>query len=301
MLDFLERFINVHGDKYDYSNINNIDFDNTKNKKVEIICPIHGSFFQNPYKHISGRGCGECRREKSIKSFENDFLKKSNKIHNNKYDYSDVRYVDQKTHVNIICPIHGEFNQAPYLHLRGRGCRICKSTEIGKKKRIKYSEFVKRANEIHNNKYDYSISKFEKTRDKIDIICPAHGTFNQNANSHLLGVGCPTCRSSNGELFIMKLLDEYGINYIREYRFDDCVKIYKLPFDFFLPEKNTCIEYDGIQHFEPIDFFGGYESMIKLRENDEIKNNYCLESNIKMIRIKYTHSNNEICNIIKDL
>lgn len=297
-MDFLERFIKTHGDRYDYKNIDNIQDINKKNKKVEIICNIHGSFFQNPYKHINGQGCPECKRDKA---FSTDFIEKSKKIHKNKYNYSNVIYEGSKKPVNIVCPIHGEFKQAPYLHLRGRGCRICKSEEISIKRRLKYDDFIKRCNIIHNNKYDYSICDFKKTRDKIKIICPVHGIFNQNANSHLLGAGCPTCNSSKGELIIMRLLDEYDIKYIKEYRFNDCKSIYRLPFDFFLPDKNTCIEYDGIQHFKPIDFFGGYDSMIKLQNHDEIKNKYCIEHGIRMIRIKYTQNDEKIKKIISNL
>lgn len=293
-MKFLRRFKDIHGDKFDYSMI-----DNKKDDKVEIICKRHGSFFQNPYKHLSGQGCPECKRDKSINS--TNFIERSKILHNNEYDYSNVEYRGLKLPVRIVCEKHGEFTQMPYLHLRGRGCPKCGSEKSSLGRRITTSEFIDRSNYIHKNIYDYSLINFEKTRDKVDIICKRHGVFSQNANSHLLGSGCPICKSSKGEINIMDLLDKYKIEYLREYRFDDCKVSYRLPFDFFLPNNNICIEYDGIQHFKPINFFGGEEAMIKLQKYDKIKNEYCLENNIKVIRFKYTDTNRYIEDIISQL
>ena len=63
---------------------------------------------------------------------------------------------------------------------------------------------------------------------------------------------------------------------------------YPLKFDFYLPDYNCCIEYDGKQHFEPIDYFGGKNGFIKTQERDDIKNQYCKNNDIKLIRIPYT-------------
>ncbi len=280
-MNFLLKFKDVHGDRFDYSRVSNRIGD-----KVEIICPKHGSFYQNIYKHINGQGCPECKRDKAINS--TNFIDRSKILHNDEYDYSKVIYRGLKIPVEIICPKHGSFTQMPYLHLRGRGCAKCGIEKSSIKKRVDPDEFIKRSNIIHNNKYDYYLLDFKNTRSKVEIICPKHGAFSQNANSHLLGSGCPICKSSKGEIIIMNILDKYSIEYISEYRFSDCKVSYRLPFDFFLPEKNTCIEYDGIQHFKPIDFFGGLEAMKKLQQYDKIKNQYCVDKKINIIRFKYT-------------
>lgn len=106
---------------------------------------------------------------------------------------------------------------------------------------------------------------------------------------------------SVGEQFIKKILDENNIRYKYNYRFDNCRNILPLPFDFYLLDYNVCIEYDGIQHFKPIDFFGGEEELKRRQLNDEIKNKYCIDNNIKLIRFPYTMEDEEIKKIILNI
>ena len=96
------------------------------------------------------------------------------------------------------------------------------------------------------------------------------------------------CLKSKGENKIQTLLSQHNIQYIKQYKFEECKNIYVLPFDFYV-NNNYCIEYDGQQHFSPIEFFGGEESFQKLQQNDQIKNKYCLSHNIPLIRIPYWH------------
>lgn len=105
--------------------------------------------------------------------------------------------------------------------------------------------------------------------------------------------GCEEHRSY-GERLIKQILNENNIQFEYNYRFSDCRNILPLPFDFYLPDYNTCVEYDGIQHFQPIDFFGGEEAFNITRKNDSIKNKYCIEKNINLIRLPYTLSENEV-------
>lgn len=121
---FIEKSKKIHGDKYDYSQVEYIG----SNTKVNIICPVHGCFSQFPGNHLYGQGCPMCgiekhssKRRKSLSKFLND----SKEIHKNKYDYSLVNYKNTDTKVTIICPIHGEFNQTPSNHLNGKGCFKC--------------------------------------------------------------------------------------------------------------------------------------------------------------------------------
>ena len=110
----------------------------------------------------------------------NEFIEKSRKVHGDKYDYSKVNYVNAKTKVCIICPIHGEFWQTPDLHLQGSGCSLC-----GGKIQLSEDEFIRRANLVHNNKYDYSKVNYINYHTKICIICPIHGEFWQEPANHL--------------------------------------------------------------------------------------------------------------------
>ena len=125
-----EQFIleakEIHGDKYDYSKVEYVN----ANTKVCIICPIHGEFMQSPHKHINGkRGCSKCNG--GVKSDLKTFIKLSKEIHDNKYDYSKVKYINANTKVCIICPMHGEFFQTPHNHINGRcGCPKCRQSKM---------------------------------------------------------------------------------------------------------------------------------------------------------------------------
>ena len=122
-----------------------------------------------------------------------EFIKRSNKIHKNKYDYSNVIYVNNRTEVKIICPVHGEFLQKPEYHLAYHGCSICGDLLCGEKNRKTKEKFVNDAVKIHKEKYDYSLVDYKSALEKVKIICPVHGEFLQKPSSHLNGNGCLKC------------------------------------------------------------------------------------------------------------
>ena len=119
---------------------------------------------------------------------QDEFIRKANLVHGNKYDYSKVNYVGAESKVCIICPKHGEFWQTPHRHLRGDRCPMC-----SKRARLNTEEFIRRAKEIHGNKYDYSKVEYVNNNTKVCIICPEHGEFWQTPTSHFAGNGCPSC------------------------------------------------------------------------------------------------------------
>ena len=139
-----------------------------------------------------------------------EFIAKAKAVHGDKYDYSKVNYVDCNTKVTIICPTHGEFEQAPRTHLSGRGCPDCA------KQRMTTEEFIEKAKKVHGDKYDYSKVKYVNKDTKVTIICPTHGEFEQNPRSHLTGKGCPACggsRKVTTEEFIKKARKVHGDKY----------------------------------------------------------------------------------------
>jgi len=152
-------------------------------------------------------------------------------------------------------------------------------------------EFIIEAIKVHGNKYDYSKVNYKGALKKIEIICKKHGSFLQTPNKHLLDRGCPICNSSKGELQIRKFLDKNQIKYIHQKKFNECKNIKPLPFDFYLSEYNTCIEFDGKQHFEPIENWGGESNLMEIQKRDKIKTNYCKKNNINLIRIKFYEKN----------
>jgi hypothetical protein len=122
---------------------------------------------------------------------------------------------------------------------------------------------------------------------KVKIICDKHGEFEQIPHSHLYGIGCPNCKISKGENEVKLYLDEMNMKYITQHSFDNCKLKKKLRFDFYLPELNTCIEFDGRQHFESIKYYGGDKGLEIRTKRDEIKSEFCKISKINLVRIKF--------------
>lgn len=294
--EFIEEAKKViqHKDKnYNYSKT---VYTNAKTKVI-IIClkEGHGEFLQTPNNHLRGVGCGMCG--KSIKLTTKEFTKRAKNVEKHKdknYDYSLVEYINCDTKIIIICQKegHGEFLQTPDNHMHGQGCPICGGT-----KQLTQEEFIERSQKIHKNKegaplYDYSKSIYVKHYVKLIIICKKHGEFTQTPNAHYCGCGCPKCNSSKGEIKIINFLEKNNFKYNHQYKFNGCKNKQKLPFDFYLLNYNICIEYDGKQHFEPVQFKGSSleDALIRFeitKINDQIKTDYCLNNNIKLIRIPY--------------
>jgi hypothetical protein len=288
---FTNRANSIHKNKYDYSLVN---YKNSKSKVI-IKCKEHGEFLQTPEKHLSGQGCKKCGRKvvetSKLLSFE-EFLKRANEIHKNKYDYSLIEYKNTTTKIKILCPLHGVWEQKPSKHLQGQGCRKCSGSD-----KLTTEIFINKASNIHDNKYDYSLVKYTNHYGKVKIICPVHNIFEQGAGSHLSGIGCPNCIESKGEKEIFNYLTSKSILFETQKTFDGCKLKNKLRFDFFLPEKNICIEYDGEQHFISVGKWGGIENLELIKKRDEIKSKFCQENNIQLIRINYKESIKDILNL----
>lgn len=170
--EFIELARAVHGDKYDYSLIKEIE---TVITRVPIICPVHGKFNQEVRKHLEGQGCRKCgRRALGDKMFKttDTFIKEANETHDGFYDYSKTEYVGCYDKVTITCPIHGDFQQVPYSHIQGHGCPKCNVSH--KKLENSVAQFVEELGYtiIRGNRsilYDKD-TKFYK---EIDIYIPS--------------------------------------------------------------------------------------------------------------------------------
>ena len=209
-----------------------------------------------------------------------------------KYDYSKVEYKDNHTKVCIVCPIHGEFWQTPNSHLSGIGCKKCGINSRINKRKKSIEEFIKEAREIHGDKYDYSKVEYINNHTKVCIICPIHGEFWQIPDSHIhQKQGCPICKESRLEKKIRYLLLENNICFEQQKRFK-WLGLQSL--DFYLPEYNIAIECQGIQHFEPINFFGGEKALKETIERDKEKKEKCKKNNIKILYFSDKQYNNEL-------
>lgn len=214
---FIKDAQEIYGDKYDYSKV----VRNTYKDKVCVVCPTHGEFYTTYMSHIKNQQeCPECKKENAFKLF----CESATKIHNGFYDYSKVNYVNNKTKVCIICPIHGEFWQKPFLHLKGSGCQKCKSKSYLERLPNETDQelFIRKANIVHSNKYDYSKVEYINSYTKVCIICPEHGEFWQLPNDHISNHSeCPKCARNSmiqktafsNEEAIDKLKSIYGDKY----------------------------------------------------------------------------------------
>lgn len=210
---FINRARKIHGSKYDYSKV---EYNNSKSKLL-IICPIHGAFYQTAKAHLRGRGCHKCGG--SFQYTTETFIQAARKIHGDFFNYSEVDYKNAYSSITVICPVHGPFLQKPAAHLQGQGCFKCAVDA----KSLTTEKFIKKAKEVHKNKYDYSKVNYKNNYTKIEIICPEHGPFQQYPINHLRGHGCKSCvgleRLTTKE-FIRRAREVHG------YKFDYSKTIY---------------------------------------------------------------------------
>lgn len=234
---FIEKAKEIHGNKYDYSKV----VYKNAHDKVCIICPEHGEFWIQPYSHLNGRGCKKCgnlNKGSNKKITQEEFIEKAKQIHGEKYDYSKVVYAGSKNKVCIICPEHGEFWQKPVYHTFNKcGCPKCglkSNADKNKQNRQSFEDFVKKAREIHGDKYNYTKSEYINRKTKVCIICPEHGEFWQTPNNHITQKqGCPKCgikrradkKRLSKEEFVSKAIEIHGDKYdYSKVEYIDCMK-----------------------------------------------------------------------------
>lgn len=247
--EFISMAESIHKDTFDYSKAK-YTYENM-NTEIPISCKTHGEFFQLPSVHLKSKyACYKCAKE-TISSQQrlsmDEFVKRSMIIHGDKYDYSKTLYSSGHTYVNIICKEHGEFQQDPFNHMNGFGCKRCTGVYC-------LEDFISAANLVHNNLYDYSLVEYKKSISPVKIMCKDCGVFEQTPNSHLSGAGCPICVNKTEKKLYLLLTSKFP-DVIREYNPDwvkNEISGRNWRFDFFIPQINVVIELDGRQHFQQV-------------------------------------------------
>lgn len=304
--NFIEKADIKHDYKYDYSKSIYIN----GKTKINIICPTHGIFTQKATNHLQGQGCDKCRVD-SLKITKEKFLERLNIKFPNHYELIS-EYISFTDIIKLRCIKTNEILETiPKNILLKNICKVCvnydkrillKNHIKGKTSKLSHHEFIRKSNKTHYGIYDYSITKYTLSKNKVEILCNKHGIFKVTANHHIRGTGCPKCRESKGETNIRIILEKNNIQFQQEKIFDDLKNNKSYPrFDFYIPKYNTCIEFDGKQHYEAIEHWGGLESFKQTKINDENKNKYCKNKNINLIRIPYWEINNIEHIIIKNL
>lgn len=277
----------IHNNYYDYSKVIFVDL----YTKIIITCPRHGDFVQTPaYHYHNKQGCTKCgilRRVEAKRITLEMFIKRAKAIHGDHYDYTKTilgRSLKQK--IKLTCKIHGDFYIVADKHIHGaQGCRRCGYSRFFATITSTRDAFIAKANEVHNYAYWYTKVDYVNNKVPVIITCKIHGDFKARPDNHIGGkTGCPICSESKGELILRNFFADNDIKYVREFRFENS----KFRFDFYLPELNILIEYDGRYHFAPVDWIGGqatYEGIVK---RDKLKTELASAHNIPLIRLPYT-------------
>ena len=278
----LEAFITIaneiHNNKYDYSN----SVFNGLTEKISIICPTHGEFSIIAGRHLNkkqrGNGCPVCgdikRRTNCTKTID-EFVSNAKNVYGDRYDYTTSIYKGSTNDISIICRTHGEFITTPNRFLSGHGCPYCAGN-----KKLTQEEFISRAKEIHGDRYDYRKTIYISRPKKVTITCPKHGDFEQLANSHLIGSGCPVCRNSKMEFDVANMLKYHNVKFEQYVKFD---WLGRQSLDFYIPEYKIGIECQGKQHFCPVNGFGGNERYEQQKINDIKKRELCEMHDIQIL------------------
>jgi very-short-patch-repair endonuclease len=245
---------------------------------LKVVCKEHGDFNIKKDRHLSGQGCPKCsKRKKYDQTFFIDSISK--KFNNLSYD--NCIFISFNKKVIITCTKHGDFETYPSYLLNGNGCKICRNENNSHSKEYFLQKCLERHPEI-----DHSILEYNGVDNNIKLICKKHGIFEQKAGYYLnYSKGCKYCNETKGEKQIRIYLENNNLKYKQQY------KNHGFIFDFYIPDYNTYIEFNGRQHYEPIEFFGGVKSYNKQLSKDKLKDQILKNENIKLIKIGYWQIN----------
>lgn len=266
---------------------------NYKNKKTRVLCRCKVCLYEwdvLPSKLLCGRGCPKCankHRNDNKRLSNDDFLARLKSISPNIVALDD--YINYGTKINVMC--HDclyQWQATPSNLLKGKACPKCSAAKNGKKCRKTHDVFVKELSEINDT--IEVIGEYVTNSVKIKCKCKCCGTnFSATPHSLLSRKGCPVCYLSLGELSIRTYLNNHNITFVHQKRFDDLRGNGGKPlsYDFYLPYDNLLIEFQGRQHKEPVEVFGGVKAFKIRQEHDLRKKEYAANNNLNLLEIWY--------------
>lgn len=291
--EFIRRAIIEHGDKYSYHCTVYVN----SQKKVEIYCNTCCEIFtQLPNGHLQGKGCKKCAlvtNGLNHRTPSEEYFERVRVLHENAYGYDKAVYLGSNEKIEIDCRTCGAtFWQTAGSHLSGCGCPHCHFANIGDSKRKTQDRLIEQFREKHGDTFTYDVSMYVNDRSKIKVTGNACGHVTwQTFRDHLFGFGCPICSQeldeSLGATQIRSVLSDLDIAYATEHSFPGCKGERKLRFDFYLPEFNACIEYQGPQHYSAVPYWGGQKGLIKQQKRDQIKREFCTANKIGLLEVRF--------------
>lgn len=275
--EYLKNLIKEKNSPYLYNLNETVVYKSTD--KIEIICKTHGIFTQRMHNHFNlNQNCPKCVNKKVEinQELKKDIENRGIKI---------LKYNGYRESSLFECKKHGEF-KTNINNVKIHGCCKCSTEQRINKEKVK---FIIESKKIWNNilDIDYNTLIYKGQRYKMKIYSKTIGWIHQLPYNHLKGF---LPRKSTGELIIKKLLKSNNIKFETEKTFEKCKNIKKLRFDFYLPAKNICIEYNGEQHYNAIDKFDGKDRLEYQIKNDKIKKDFCIKNNLNLIVISYKDS-----------
>lgn len=253
-----------------------------------------------PNNFLKGKRCPNCANDTRFKGKTQDmFVEDVNSIYEGKFAVVG-EYKGSFTPIKMYCKAHEyTFSKLPKVVLSGtRICKHCRGEYMSEIQRKSEDVFLQELKNRHKGKLVCN-SAYVNTHTKIDFECTAcEIVFSAEPNAVLRISGCPECSSSWGEKYTKQYLIENEVLFEVQKTFPGCKDKKLLKFDFYLPEYNMLIEYDGKQHFEPVEFFGGVTSYEEQVRKDKIKTEYARRERIKLVRIPYTVTGDSIAEVL---
>lgn len=307
--DFIEKARKKHNSLYDYSRV---EYKGSK-ELVEIVCKICGPFWQVASNHCSGQGCPSCankKKKESPRKTTEYFIKKSTILFGEgNFDYSLTKYISYKSRVTLQClRCKTVLNSRVQDHYRSTlGCYFCATKQIRLSGKKSTEEFIKEAIALYGpDKFDFSRTEYTKNNVKVILGCKCGEWFEQSPSNFLIGsTGCFSCRKkqeSKGASNCRKYLTENNIDFKCETKFEPY--LYRYDFTFEYNSNKICLEFDGEQHFEFIEYFHKTEKEFERRkEMDVEKNLIAKDNNHVVIRIsnnKFEHISNYLDDVLEN-
>ena len=257
------------------------------NTKIKHRCLVDGyEWYVTPANTLNGKGCPLCggTMHKTQEQYVEELKLKNPNI------IAIGQYINHSTKIMHKCLKHNyEWMASPHTILSGCGCPMCKNDKLSNAFKISHDEYVNKLYAV--NKNIVVLGEYVNARTPIKHKCLIDGwEWDATPENLLKGHGCPQCNKcskSNGEKLVSKWLDANNITYKKQKTFDDCRDKQVLQFDFYLPDYNIVIEYNGKQHYEPVDYFGGKTGFEYTVKHDKMKTDYCKKNNIMLFIIPY--------------
>lgn len=236
----------------------------------------------------SKHGCPKCGYLKA--NYEKAFNYFINKYNSEKYELIEFESCHK---VTVKCKICGAIRTTTADNIYRYGCPNCSLIKGSQVQRLTKEQFINNSIKVHGTFYDYSKAEVIDYNTKVCIICPKHGEFWQSPRKHYGDkCGCPKCASSHGERLICQILNDLNINYQYQVKIKNPYNDNNFIIDFKID--NIIIEYNGQQHYTPVEHFGGELRFQQQKQRDEYLKRYCEDYNIKLLEIPYTYTEKEI-------